>query len=290
MASRRFPTLRQRLLMALDEDRAFDDVTTGRTIPPGQRATACLVVKQSGVLAGLEAFKAVLRLVDKRVEIAAETADGMPVHPGEIVARVTGRLGAILRAERVALNLLTHLSGVATLTSRCVAACAGTRTKILDTRKTTPLWRDLEREAVAAGGGVNHRWGLADMILVKDNHVDANGGTAQALERVFRSPRPRCGVIVEARSLAEVRGALAFPVDVILLDNMTRRQIARAVQLIAGRAQVEVSGGIGERDIAPLARLGVDRISIGRLTHSAPALDFSLQIRAEAPPSPRPPE
>jgi nicotinate-nucleotide pyrophosphorylase (carboxylating) len=290
MASRRFPTLRQRLLMALDEDRAFDDVTTGRTIPPRRRATALLVAKQSGVLAGLEAFKAALRLVDKGVEIAAETADGMLVHPDEIVARVTGRLGAILRAERLALNLLTHLSGVATLTSRCVASCAGTRTKILDTRKTTPLWRDLEREAVVAGGGVNHRWGLADMILVKDNHVDANGGTAQALERVFRSPRPRCEVTVEARSLAEVREALAFPVDVILLDNMTRRQIAQAVQLIAGRAQVEVSGGIGESDIAPLARLGVDRISIGRLTHSAPALDFSLQIRAEPPQSPPPSE
>jgi nicotinate-nucleotide pyrophosphorylase (carboxylating) len=178
----------------------------------------------------------------------------------------------------VALNLLCHLSGIATETAACVAQTRGTRTKILDTRKTTPLWRDLERAAVRAGGGVNHRDHLADMILVKDNHIDACGGIAPALERVFRKPRPRRKVIVETRTLRELRAALEFPVDVVLLDNMPPARLRDAVALARGRALVEVSGGVKAGDIRRLARLGVDRVSLGRLTHSAPALDFSLQV------------
>jgi nicotinate-nucleotide pyrophosphorylase (carboxylating) len=272
-----FPSLRQRLLLALEEDRAFDDITTSLTVDPGQWGEGRLVAKGAGILAGLQPFKAVFALVDKRTKIAAAAEDGARVRPGQVVARLRGPLGALVRGERVALNLVSHLSGVATLTAQCVAATRGSRAIILDTRKTTPLWRDLERAAVRAGGGTNHRLDLADMILVKDNHVDANGGLTATLARLFRR-RPGRRVIAEVRSLAELREALGFPVDVVLLDNMTRRQIAQAVRVAAGRAQVEVSGGVTPRDIPALARLGVDRISMGRLTHSAPILDFSLKV------------
>jgi nicotinate-nucleotide pyrophosphorylase (carboxylating) len=168
-----------------------------------------------------------------------------------------------------------------------VAQVRGTRTVILDTRKTTPLWRDLEREAVCSGGGVSHRSDLAEMILVKDNHVDACGGVTEALERIYRRPRPKVDVIVEARTLAEVREAMRFPVNVVLLDNMPRSRVAKAVEIIHGRTQVEVSGGLALRDLRPLARLGVDRISLGSLTHSAPALDFSLVVDTKSRPHPR---
>lgn len=277
-----FPSLRQRLLWALEEDRAFEDITTACTVRRGQWASARLIAKAPGVLAGLRAFKAVFRLVDKGIEITAGVADGARVRPGQVVARLRGPLGAILRGERLALNLLCHLSGVATETAACVAAARGTGVRVLDTRKTTPLWRDLEREAVRAGGGHSHRRDLADMILVKDNHVDAAGGVPEALRRVFggctRGRVPRRPVIVEVRTLKDLREALAWPVDVVLLDNMDRRRIARAVSLAAGRVALEVSGGLGPRDIAHLARLGVDRISVGRITHSAPALDFTLRV------------
>lgn len=268
--------------MALAEDHAFEDVTTARTIDPKLRAEAKLVAKADGVISGLDVFKQVFHLVDKRIEITAKAVDGTQVSRGQAVARLSGPLGGILRAERLALNLLCHLSGVATETAACVEATRGTKTAILDTRKTTPLWRDLEKRAVVDGGGVNHRRDLADMILVKDNHVDANGGITATLAKVFKPPRPRKRVIVEVRSLAELRQALEFPIDVVLLDNMSRQQIARAVEIIAGRAEVEVSGGITPSVIRPLARLGVDRISIGRVTHSPPALDFSLQGVAAA--------
>lgn len=277
-------SLRERVRLALEEDRAFDDVTTRLTVEPSQEARGILMAKARGVVAGMEAFKAVFGVVDKTVKIAAVAGDGDRVRPGQTVARVHGPLGSILRGERVALNLVCHLSGVATLTAACVAAARGTPARIMDTRKTTPLWRDLERQAVLAGGGTSHRRDLADMILVKDNHVDANGGIAPTLAKVFRRRPPR-RVLVEVRSLDELRAALEFPVDAVLLDNMRRPQIAKAVEIIAGRAEAEVSGGIGPRDIRPLARLGVDRISMGRLTHSAPALDFSLKVA----PTPRRP-
>jgi nicotinate-nucleotide pyrophosphorylase (carboxylating) len=300
-----FPSLRQRLLWALEEDRAFEDITTARTVPRSQRATARLLAKAPGVLAGTQAFKTVFALVDKKIEIGADAEDGARVRPGQVVARLAGPLGAILRGERLALNLLCHLSGVATATAACVAAAKGTRTVILDTRKTTPLWRDLEREAVRAGGGQSHRRDLADMILVKDNHADAAGGMDKALERLFgasehgivracertsvrarrRVDQSRPRVIVEVRNLDELRAALNHPIDVVLLDNMDRRAIARALRVIGGRALAEVSGGVRPRDIGPLARLGVDRISLGWITHSAPALDFSLRVN----PPPGPP-
>lgn len=282
MAATRFPTLRQRLLMALREDRAFSDITSDGTIPRIMRAQATLVAKAPGIVSGLEVFKLVFQLVDKRIEIVTLVADGAKVRRGQTIARLSGRLHAILRGERLALNLLCHLSGVAAETARCVAATRGTGTVILDTRKTTPLWRDLERAAVRDGGGKSHRSDLADMILVKDNHIDANGGMTPTLRRLYRRGRPSRRVIVEARTLPQVGEALAFPVDVILLDNMSVPQIAKAVRLIGGRAQIEVSGGLGPGDIRPLARLGVDRISIGRITHSAPAHDFSLRVVPES--------
>jgi len=299
MAKLRFPTLRQRLRLARLEDRAFDDITTQRTIPRGQRASAQLVAKQAGILAGIDVFKTTFHLVDKTIEITAHAGNGDPVKPREVVAELWGPMQGILRAERLALNLLAHLSGVATLTHQCVKAAEGTETTILDTRKTTPLWRDLERDAVRAGGGGSHRSDLADMILVKDNHIDVNGGMIPTLERIFRpslrgvgathaSPartRTHKAVIVEARTLPQVEDALRFPIDVILLDNMTHDQVRRAIKVVAGRAQVEVSGGLGPKDIRTLARAGVDRISIGRLTHSAPALDFSLRIAPQQPPT-----
>ncbi len=277
MSPPRLPSLRERLRMALAEDRVADDITTARTVPPRQMGSARLIARERGVIAGLRVFAMVFQLVNRRIDVAAAVTDGDRVRPGQTLARLRGPLGAILRGERLALNFTCHLSGVATLTAQCVAATRGTRTVILDTRKTTPLWRDLEREAVRAGGGVNHRFDLAEIILVKNNHVDAAGGVTRALRRVFAPPRPRRRIIVEVRNLRELREALVFPVDVIMLDNMTQAQVARAVEITAGRTLLEASGGLEPRKIAPLARLGVDRISIGRLTHSASALDLSLR-------------
>ncbi len=273
--------VRRRIAEALEEDVGAGDWTTEWCVEPSVRAEAEIVAKADGVVAGRDAAAEVFRTVGG-AELEPRTADGSAVAAGSVVARVRGPARAILTGERVALNLLGHLSGVATLTRRFVAAVAGTGARITDTRKTTPLWRELERAAARAGGAVNHRPALDAMVLIKENHLVCAGGIAEAVRRVKASNRAGLKVEVEATTLAEVEEALAAGVDRIMLDNMSPDAVRRAVGRIRGhrpRPEVEASGGIGLGNVREFAEAGVDYISIGALTHSAPALDLSLRIQ-----------
>ncbi|HXM55101.1 MAG TPA: carboxylating nicotinate-nucleotide diphosphorylase [Candidatus Dormibacteraeota bacterium] len=259
---------------ALDEDAASRDVTTAAVVPPDLWAEAELRAGAEGVVAGLGVVEEAFRQVDAESEFHPEAVDGDRVAPGEVVARVRGPLGGLLRAERTALNFLQQLSGVATLTRRYVDA-AGPGVAVLDTRKTVAGLRPLQRHAVRAGGGVNHRLDLAGAVLIKDNHVAAAGGTAAAIRLARGSGLP---VEVEVETLDELDVALAERAELVLLDNMPPGQVAEAVRRTAGRAVLEVSGGVTLDTIADYAATGVDRISVGALTHSAPALDVSMEV------------
>ncbi|HEY7200677.1 MAG TPA: carboxylating nicotinate-nucleotide diphosphorylase [Candidatus Dormibacteraeota bacterium] len=259
---------------ALDEDAADRDVTTAAVVPDDLWAEAELLAGAGGVVAGMAAAEETFVQVDGDVEFETLAADGDRVAPGDVLARVRGRLAALLRAERTALNFLQQLSGVATLTRRYVEAAG--RSAVLDTRKTVPGLRPLQRMAVSAGGGVNHRSDLAEAVLVKDNHVAAAGGTAAAVRLARRSGLP---VEVEVESLDELDAALGEGAETVLLDNMSPAQVAEAVRRAAGRAVLEVSGGVTLDTVAAYAAAGVDRISVGALTHSAPALDISMEVR-----------
>jgi nicotinate-nucleotide pyrophosphorylase (carboxylating) len=272
---------------ALAEDGAGEDVTTGALVSPDLRGSAVIVAKAAGVVAGLSVAAAVFHAADPSLSFQLRVPDGARVTAGETVAQVEGRVASILHAERVALNFLQRLSGIATATARLVEAVAGLPTRILDTRKTTPGLRPLERYAVRMGGGQNHRYNLADGILVKDNHWRAvraqSGDIAGAVQRLReRAPR-EMRVEVEVTSLAEVEEALAAGADILLLDNMGPEEMRQAVEAARGRAQTEASGGITLRNVRAVAETGVDFISVGALTHSAPALDISLEL--ELPPS-----
>ncbi len=261
---------------ALDEDLGprRRDVTTEAVVPPGLQAESSLVVRAEGVVAGLPVAAEVFRQVDARIVFEPAAADGDRVRPGDVIARASGPLQGLLRAERTALNFLQQLSGVATLTRR-YADAAGTATAVLDTRKTVPGLRPLQRHAVLAGGGASHRYNLAEAVLVKDNHVAAAGGTAAAIRGARTAGLPG---EVEVETLAELEAALAEGAEVVLLDNMSPAAVADAVRLTAGRAALEVSGGVGLGTIAAYAATGVDRVSVGALTHSAPALDVSMEV------------
>jgi nicotinate-nucleotide pyrophosphorylase (carboxylating) len=278
----KIPKSTQRLIrLALREDVGPGDVTTIATIPPDQKGEGVVFAKAPGVLCGVEVARCVMRLVDPRVRMKILAFDGETLRTGREIARIAGPLRSILTAERVALNFLQRLSGIATLTRRYVDGLrgAGSAMDVVDTRKTTPLWRVLERHAVRAGGGLSHRFALYDMYLVKNNHADAAGGVGAALERVRRHNRNRrLPVAAEARTLAEVREILAIGADLILLDNMRPAQLRKAARLIAGRAKTEITGGVRLRHLPALARLPIDRVSIGSLTHSAPALDIALHV------------
>jgi nicotinate-nucleotide pyrophosphorylase (carboxylating) len=259
---------------ALEEDAADRDVTTTAVVAPDLWAEAELRAGAAGVAAGLAVSEAVFREVDAEAEFEALAADGDRVTPGTVMARVRGPLASLLSAERTALNFLQQLSGVATLTRRFVDA-AGERTVVLDTRKTAPGLRPLQRHAVRAGGGLNHRFDLADAVLVKDNHVAAAGGTAEAIRLARCSGLP---VQVEVESLDELDVALEERAECVLLDNMTPAEVGEAVRRTDRRAVLEVSGGVTLATIEGYAATGVDRISIGALTHSAPALDVSMEV------------
>lgn len=259
---------------ALEEDGAGSDVTTQTVVPAELQAEAQMLARGPGVVAGLAVAEEVFRQVDTQVAFAEVTADGARVQAGQPLASIQGRLGSLLRAERVALNFLQQLSGVATLTQRFVEA-AGPGVAVLDTRKTVPGLRPLQRYAVAAGGGVNHRYNLAGSLLVKDNHVAAAGGVAAAV-RLAR--QAGLAVEVEVETMAELGEALEEGAEAVLLDNMTPDQVVEAVRLTRGRAVLEVSGGVTLASIAAYAATGVDRISVGALTHSAPALDVSMEV------------
>lgn len=271
---------RTRLLidLALDEDAARHDVTSRAIFPRNHRSTAIIDAKQDLVICGLEIAAAVFRRLDPRLRAVPLMREGARVRKGAAVLRVTGPTASLLAAERTALNFLQRLSGIATQAARHAAAVRGTGVTVVDTRKTTPGWRWLEKYAVRTGGGRNHRASLRDLVLIKDNHIAA-AGTLTAAVRRCRAAARGLKVEVEAKTLAEVREAMAARADIILLDNMTLARIRAAVKLIAGRALVEVSGGVRYENLRRFALPGVDLISIGALTHSVPAADLSLDLQ-----------
>jgi nicotinate-nucleotide pyrophosphorylase (carboxylating) len=262
---------------ALAEDLGDGDVTSAATVPAGARAQATITQKAPGVVFGLDCAEAVFRAMEPGISLTREVREGT-WRDGGLVLGIEGSARAIVSAERTALNFLGRLSGVATLTARHVQAVAGTQARILDTRKTTPGLRSLEKAAVRAGGGTNHRAGLYDAILIKENHAAAAGGVGEAVRKA-RAAAPRLPLEVECRTLAEVDEALAAGAPRILLDNMTAAQLRAAVLHVAGRAELEASGGVTLQGIREIADTGVDFISVGALTHSAPALDLSLILR-----------
>ncbi len=259
---------------ALAEDVGTGDVTTAATVPEDARAVATITQKAPGVVFGLELAEQVFRGLDPGAELNRLAEEGVWRERGEVL-RITGAARAILTGERTALNFLARLSGVATLTARCVRALDGTGARVLDTRKTTPGLRLLEKAAVRAGGGVNHRVGLYDAILIKENHVAAAGGIAEAVRRA-RALAPELPLEVECRNPDEVGQALEAEAPRLLLDNMTLDELRAAVAQVAGRAELEASGGFTLETIGEVGATGVDFISVGALTHSAPALDLSL--------------
>ncbi len=267
---------------ALVEDGARDDVTTSALVPPEQPGRAAIIAKEDGVLAGLPVARAVFGALDGQLRFTLCLPEGASIESGDQIATVEGVLAAILSGERVALNFLQQLSGVATATHRLVTAVAGLPVKILDTRKTTPGLRVLERYAVRVGGGTNHRFNLSDGLLIKDNHIaattDRDLSLVQIIEQARKSAPSGMLVEIEVTTVEEARQALDGGADVILLDNMSVPDMGQAVQEAKGRALTEASGGITIENVRQVAETGVDRISIGALTHSAPALDMSLEL------------
>ncbi len=257
------------------------DITTDSIVPADAARTAALVARQAGAVAGLEIAAAAFRLVDARVTFEAALADGARVAPGDELARISGPARALLTGERVALNFLCHLSGIATATRAIADAIADTRARIICTRKTTPGLRALEKYAVRCGGGSNHRFGLDDGVLIKDNHVAIAGGVEPALARARAQAGHHVLVQLEVDTLEQLERALELGVDAVLLDNMDPPTLKRAVEMIAGRAIAEASGRITAETAPAIARAGVDLISAGWLTHSAPALDIGLDVIEE---------
>ncbi len=261
--------------MSLLEDLGQGDVTTD-PIFTDQQTSAKLIAKETGIIAGVEVFNQVFATVDEAVEISWKVADGELVEPGQVMAVISGQTKSILHAERVALNLIQRMSGVATLTSKYVELTAGTSCQIYDTRKTTPLLREFEKAAVVIGGGVNHRFNLGDQVLIKDNHIAAAGSIAKAVELTHKQSLQ---VEVECETISQVKQCLATGlVDIIMLDNMSDQLMAECVELINKQAIVEASGNMNLTRIKAVAATGVDRISVGNLTHSYTSLDISLKI------------
>jgi len=263
---------------ALAEDIGPGDVTTRATVPPDQKGRARAVAKEHFIVAGVEVFAAVFKAVDKKTRVCIRVEDGRRASKGEVIAEVEGKLAAILQAERVALNVFQRMCGIATLTSKYVQAVCGTPVKILDTRKTAPGLRVLDKMAVRLGGGTNHRIGLYDAVLIKDNHIEAEGGIAAAVAAQRRASKRPFKIEVETKTLKEVREALQCGVDMIMLDNMTNAAMKKAVDLIDGRALTEASGNVNLKRVASIAATGVDFISVGELTHSVRAADISLKV------------
>ncbi len=271
--------LKQFVRAALEEDRAFEDVTTIGTVLPSRRSRAALVARQEGVLAGIPLALAAFRLLDARIEIRVDAEDGVRVARGDSVLFLSGPARGLLSAERVALNFLTRLSGIATLTARYVSAVRGTAASILDTRKTAPGWRDLEKYAVRCGGGVSHRRDLADAVLIKDNHIAACEGNVTIAVNRARAHAPRGMLVqVECDTVEQVRAAVTAAADAVLLDNMELAALRESVGIARGHSVTEASGGVTLETVRAIAETGVNRISVGALTHSAPGLDLGLDF------------
>ncbi|MDQ7064739.1 MAG: carboxylating nicotinate-nucleotide diphosphorylase [candidate division KSB1 bacterium] len=267
--------------MALDEDIGAGDITTERIVPPERESRARIVARADGVITGLPVAERVLHAVDASTQWRPRMRDGQRVRAGETVATMLGAARSLLTAERTLLNFLQRLSGVATITARFVEAITGLPTQILDTRKTLPGWRLLDKYAVRMGGGHNHRIGLFDGILIKENHIAMAGGIAEAVARVRRGGAQDRFIEVEVTTSDEVREALAAGADMLLLDNMDLPTLREAVKLAAGQAKTEASGGVRLDTVRAIAETGVDYISVGALTHSAPALDLAMYLDGE---------
>lgn len=266
--------------MALDEDLGSGDITTQFLIPCDAAGTAVIRAKETLVVCGLPVVRRVFERVEPAVGFAPDVEDGDTVDAGRAVVRLSGPMAALLAGERTALNFLQRLSGIATHTRAHVRALDGAPVRLVDTRKTTPGWRVLEKYAVRTGGAANHRMGLYDGVLIKDNHIAACGSITTAVARIKAHTSHLVKIEVETTTLEEVREALDAGADVIMLDNMTAETMARAVELVAGRALVEASGGVAMDDLKQLADIGIDIISMGALTHSARAVDLSMSIAA----------
>lgn len=267
---------------ALQEDIGFQDLTTEAIIDPAHVSTAELLAKQDGVVAGLEVAFTAFRLLDPQANLVPVVADGDQILAGQVLARVKGRTACLLSAERTALNFLQRLSGIATRTKMAVDTVRQYKCHIIDTRKTTPGLRALEKYAVKTGGGYNHRFGLFDAVLIKDNHIAAAGSITKALERVRSHVGHMVKIEVECENLVQVEEALKASPDIIMLDNMDVNLMQKAVEMINGQALTEASGGLTLENLAQVAATGVDLISLGWLTHSINALDISLNIYESA--------
>ena len=263
--------------MALEEDINSEDVTTNSVMPHYKKGQVELICKEDGIVAGLQVFQRVFQLLDPKTEVVFDVQDGEVVQKGQHMATVVGDIRVLLSGERTALNYLQRMSGIATYTNKVVKLLEGTKTTLLDTRKTTPCMRIFEKYAVTVGGGSNHRYNLSDGVLLKDNHIDAAGSVkAAVLAAKAYAPFVR-KIEVETESLGQVQEALEAGADIIMLDNMTPDMMAEAVKLIDGRAKTECSGNITKENIEKITAIGVDYVSSGALTHSAPILDISLK-------------
>jgi nicotinate-nucleotide pyrophosphorylase (carboxylating) len=263
---------------AIQEDMPQGDITSESVVQAAALSDAILLAKEDGILAGLPVARRVFEIVDPRVEFRGELADGGAFRKDDILARLKGPTISLLKSERTALNFLQRLSGIATATRRFVDAVAGTKARILDTRKTTPGLRLLEKYAVRMGGGQNHRFGLSDMVLIKDNHLRHVGSITEAVRRARAKAPSGLKVEVEVTNIDEAREALAAGADIVMLDNMTLDQMKEVVALDAGRTPLEVSGKVTLERVREIAAIGVDDISVGALTHSSRALDISLEF------------
>ena len=263
--------------MALQEDITSEDVSTNAVMPTGVKGTVDLIAKEDGIIAGLDVYARVFQILDEKTEIDFKCKDGDEVRKGELMATVTGDIRVLLSGERVALNYLQRMSGIATYTRQVAKLLEGSKVTLLDTRKTTPNCRVFEKYAVRVGGGCNHRYNLSDGVLLKDNHIGAAGSITKAITMAKEYAPFVRKIEIEVETLEQVKEAVEAGADIIMLDNMTPEAMKQAVELIDGRAQTECSGNITKENIARICEIGVDFVSSGALTHSAPILDISMK-------------
>ncbi|HBL83818.1 MAG: nicotinate-nucleotide diphosphorylase (carboxylating) [Clostridiales bacterium GWF2_38_85] len=267
--------------LSYDEDIGTGDITTNTTIPENTTASGSFIAKEDGVICGMGVASRCFELIDTTVKFEALVADGAKVKKGDVIAKISGNAASILVAERTALNLMQRMSGIATRTAEAVEQVKGTNAKITDTRKTMPMLRVLDKYAVRIGGGYNHRFNLADGILIKDNHIAAAGSITNAVSSAKNGAPHTLKVEVEVENFEQLNEALNAGADIIMLDNMTNEMMCEAVKLINGRVLLEASGNMGEKDLLAVAKTGVDIISIGALTHTVKALDISLKFKID---------
>lgn len=265
------------IMMALQEDITSEDVSTNAVMPKAQMGSVDLICKQDGIIAGLDVYARVFTLLDDKTEVKLFCKDGDEVKKGQLMGTVTGDIRVLLSGERVALNYLQRMSGIATYTHEVASLLKGSRTTLLDTRKTTPNCRIFEKYAVRVGGGCNHRYNLSDGVLLKDNHIGAAGGITNAVKRAKEYAPFVRKIEVEVETVEQVKEAVEAGADIIMLDNMTTEQMQEAIRIIDGRAETECSGNVTKENIARLISLGVDYISSGALTHSSPIMDISMK-------------